>query len=81
MDNQRKTIRNELRKALATDFHNIIKEAKFTDTLTKIAVLKFKKGKCNYQIADYLKVSCSTVDKAIRQIYDIVAEVLKRRKQ
>lgn len=72
MNTKRRTSRQRLEQSTLTIYHTIIKEAKLTPRQFKIAFLKFRKGKKNFEIASEINFSPEVVRNEIANIYDKV---------
>lgn len=70
MDAKRKNSRDRLTASTLTEYHTIIKEANLTPRQFKIAFLKFRKGKRNFEIAIDINFSPEVVRNEIAIIYD-----------
>lgn len=77
MKEHRKSAREWLMLSTRKPFNEVIDEAKLTPTQLSIAVMKFIKGKRNYEIAVELNISESTVDKEVAKAYDAICRVLR----
>lgn len=72
----RRKAREVLSKSTLTDFYSIVKEAKISDDITEILVLKFVRGMSNVQIADRQHCSLEKVNRSIKTAYDKIFKLL-----
>ena len=72
----RKKARDALFESTLTDFNAMIQEAKISDEVTEILVLKFVRGLSNVQIADKQHCSLEKVNRSIKTAYDKIFKLL-----
>ena len=72
----RKKARTALFESTLTDFNTLVQEAKISDEITEILVLKFVRGLSNVQIADRQHCSLEKVNRSIKTAYDKIFKLL-----